>query len=468
MGTLTALLNVSRSALAANHAALEVVSRNVANANVTGYTRETVNWTADVVSINGDTVGTGVDTGLTAVPQRDRVLEQRVQQQTQVVSEASAKQDSLNQLQQVFGLSATTASGVATALGTAIDGFFNLFSALASAPADTASRRAVVTAAGTLATAFQSASNQVAGVSGEVAQTASTVVTAVNGLTTEIAKLNTEIGSLLPAGQDAGTLEDQRQQAIAELSQYVGLDQVSTESNGITLATTTGTVLVSAGTAVPLSASTTGGSTKIYSGTSTTDISGQITGGQLGGLLSVQQNDIAPLTSSLDQLAFAIGTAVNTQNLAGIDGNGATGAALFTLPGTATGAAATISLATADPAKIAAAASGQGTSGNGNANALADLGKTALIGATTAGDFLTGVLAQLGASASSAKSDHTAQQAALDQLTTQRDSLSGVSLDAEAASLTQYQRSYQAASKLFAIVDSILAAAINLGTPTTV
>jgi len=53
-------------------------------------------------------------------------------------------------------------------------------------------------------------------------------------------------------------------------------------------------------------------------------------------------------------------------------------------------------------------------------------------------------------------------------LTSQRNSLSGVSLDEEAGNLTQYQRSYEAAAKVFSIVDALMASALNLGVPTSV
>jgi flagellar hook-associated protein 1 FlgK len=56
----------------------------------------------------------------------------------------------------------------------------------------------------------------------------------------------------------------------------------------------------------------------------------------------------------------------------------------------------------------------------------------------------------------------------LTQLTTQKSSLSSVSLDQEASNLTVYERSYQAASKVFTIIDQLMASALNLGTATTV
>jgi flagellar hook-associated protein 1 FlgK len=91
-----------------------------------------------------------------------------------------------------------------------------------------------------------------------------------------------------------------------------------------------------------------------------------------------------------------------------------------------------------------------------------------MVGSQTATGFLASFLAQVGSDTSGVTTNNTAQQAALTQLTTQRDSLSGVSLDQEASNLTQYQRSYQAASQVFTIVDSLMASAINLGVETTV
>jgi flagellar hook-associated protein FlgK len=52
---------------------------------------------------------------------------------------------------------------------------------------------------------------------------------------------------------DAGVLEDQRQEAIEQLSQLVGLDQISTSANGIDLTTSNGGALVSGSSSYPLS-----------------------------------------------------------------------------------------------------------------------------------------------------------------------------------------------------------------------
>ena len=55
-------------------------------------------------------------------------------------------------------------------------------------------------------------------------------------------------------------------------------------------------------------------------------------GGQIGGLLTVRDQDIPQVQSSLDTLAYDLGSAVNAANEAGSDTNGNAGVAIFNLP----------------------------------------------------------------------------------------------------------------------------------------
>jgi flagellar hook-associated protein 1 FlgK len=170
----------------------------------------------------------------------------------------------------------------------------------------------------------------------------------------------------------------------------------------------------------------------------------------------------------LDSLAYALGTAVNTQNVAGRDQNGVVGTAIFTLPTTSVGAASTISVTTTDPTKIAAASMTEGSSGNTNATALSKLSTTNLFGTQTAAQYYASMLTNLGNTVSGVSGENTTQQASLTQLTTEQSSYSSVSLDQEAANLSLYERSYDAASKVFTIVDQLMASALNLGVQTSV
>lgn len=60
-----------------------------------------------------------------------------------------------------------------------------------------------------------------------------------------------------------------------------------------------------------------------------------------------------------------------------------------------------------------------------------------------------------------------AQQASLTQLQSQVNSLSSVDLNEEASSLETFEQSYEAASKIFTVLDQVMTSALNLGVPTT-
>lgn len=470
MGTLTSVLDIARQALMADQFGLNVTANNVANQNTSGYTREVVDFqSVDSVSISGGTQGTGVTA--TETSQRDRVLEQRVQQQTQVVAQSGALGAALQQVENIFGLSSSSSSNSpdvsSSPLGSAINKFFSSLSSLEGDPSDTSTRQSVLSAATALAGAFNDASNQLAQISASLNQQVSSDANQVNALTTSIASLNKQIASTSPSG-DAGTLEDQRQQDIDQLSQLVGLDQISTSQNGISLTTSGGAVLVSGSQSFAVSTSQVSGNTDVFAGDPPQDVTSNLTGGDLGGALQARDQNLPTYSKALDNLAFSLGTAVNQQNEQGVDSSGNPGLAIFSLPTSQTGAAAQISVSATDPGAVAAAASGEGSSGNDNATALANLATADTVGGQTASGFLASFLGQLGTDASTVTTENTAQQATLTQLTTQRDSLSAVSSDEEAANLTQFQRSYQAASEVFNIVNTLMASAINLGEETTV
>ncbi len=466
MGTITSLMDIARQALMADQEALNVTSNNVANQNTAGYTREVINFqSVDAVTLSGGTFGSGVTAS--AASQRDRILEQQVQQQTQTQAQTGALESALQQIQSIFGLSSTTNSASSTVLGTATNSFFSALSALASNPSDTATRQNVLTSANALVGAFNSAANQLTQVSSSLDQQVAGDVGKVNALTTTIASLNAQITSLSPNADD-GALEDLRQLAIAQLSQLVGLDQISTENNGITLTTSNGAVLVSGSQSFALSTTQVGGTTHILSGVAGQDVTSNLTGGDLGGVLQARDQQLPTYQNDLDSLAFAVGTQVNQQNALGVDANGNPGGALFSLPSTQGGAAGRIQVATTDPNAVAAASPGEGSAGNTNASALADLSNANIVGGKTASGFLASFFGQIGNDTAAAITNNSAQQATLTQLTTQRDSLSGVSLDEEAANLTQYQRAYQSAAQVFNIANSIMASALNLGVETSV
>ena len=163
-------------------------------------------------------------------------------------------------------------------------------------------------------------------------------------------------------------------------------------------------------------------------------------------------------------------TSANMANNAGTDLVGDNGNAgnVFSAPTQVAGSALGFSVVMTDPNKIAAAGPGKGTGDNSNATAVANLSTQAIVNGQSPSNFYSNLVSTLGASVSETTIQNTALTASVTQLQNQRDSLSAVSLNEEAANLQEFQRSYQAASQMFTILNSVYASAINLGVETAV
>lgn len=94
---------------------------------------------------------------------------------------------------------------------------------------------------------------------------------------------------------------------------------------------------------------------------------------------------------------------------------------------------------------------------NANARQLASLDQRKLLdgGTVDLGSGIARMVGQAGSAARHADLSREAQQAIDDQLANDRESLSGVNLDEEAADMLRYQQAYQAASQIIATADTM-------------
>lgn len=491
MGSISSAFAIIKGGLQADQSALSIVAGNVANANTPGYTEETPTWQENSpVTINGVAYGTGVsETGATSI--RDRVLLERLDQQQQLASASSTRLQALNTMQSLFAPDSGSTSSTAGDIGSDLTSFFDSFSSLEANPTNNALRQQVLSSASVLAGDISNAATSLNAQRSALDQEANGVATQVNALTSSIAQLNQQIQSVSPNG-DAGTLEDQRQQDLSNLSQLIGINQITTENNGLTVTTTSGQTLVAGSDSFSITSSAIGGVTHFFVNGSDITSDPQL-GGQLGGYLTARDQDIPTLLGQLDQLAFGITTEANAQNKAGVDlygDTGATGVDIFAqTTTTAPGSAESMSVAMTDPNQIAAAAAGQGSGDNSNAVALANLGTLTdppilngltlpdgtvlapgqtLLGNLTPSNYYSGMVTSLGSTVSQVQTDNTAQNASVTQLQTQNNALSQVNLNDEAAAMTTLERSYQAASEVFTMLDTLMASVINMGVQTAV
>ena len=109
-----------------------------------------------------------------------------------------------------------------------------------------------------------------------------------------------------------------------------------------------------------------------------------------------------------------------------------------------------------------------GTGDNSNATAMAALGNKAIVNGSTPTDYYANLVSQLGAEVSNVQTENTAASASVTQLQTQNNALSSVNLNDEASAMSNFERSYQAASQVFTMLNTIIASVLNLGSQATV
>ena len=454
MSGLFGSLSVALSSLLASQQAMETSTNNVANANTPGYSRQRPDLVPGDPIVEGNlSFGTGVV--LQRIESlRDPILEIQLNQETQQQSKLNTSLGALQQMQTMF-------SSASTGIGADITNFFTSLQQLSTDPSSVSLRQAVMTAAGNLATDFNTTARNLQTQRSNLDLNVVQTVNEINTLTAQIASVSQQIVNLENVHQNAGTLVDKQTSLIRQLSGLVDVSVIQTE-HGIALTTSNGTPLVSGGQSFDLTSQTgSGGLQRIVAGSQ--DITGALTGGSLAGLIQMRDQEIPSLGSSLDQLAAGLAIALNTANRAGFDLSGNAGGDLFVPPPAGgVGAAAALTVNITDPALIAA--SSDGTAGsNGNLAVLLAVHDQAVAAGKKPLDFYSNLVFKIGSDTSNTSADVDASDQILRQLEDQRSSISAVSLDEEAANMVKYQTAYQAAARVVTTVNSMLDAAVNLG-----
>jgi len=181
-------------------------------------------------------------------------------------------------------------------------------------------------------------------------------------------------------------------------------------------------------------------------------------GGSINGTLIARDGEIATLRTNLDNLAKQLVTSVNaTYNPTGTTGN------FFNSAGLTAG---TIALDGTLNATNLKASDGGAAGDNTIAQAVANLASKSF---ATPADSIDGTFSQyysktvtdLGQSLTTANAHVKSQTSIATLVKSQRDSVSGVSLDEEMADMIKYQRAFQASSRVVSIIDELLDTVVN-------
>jgi len=453
------ILSSAARGLEAQRVGLDVTGQNIANVNTPGYSRRTV----DIVAVpppTRDSAGGGADAA-TIRSQRDRLVERRLQLETSGSSQYATIADTIGQIESALGTGASS-------LDSRMNDFFESASALADRPADAVARQDVILQASSLAKAFNGTVSRLQQIGRETDQRVISTVGQINGLTDRIAKLNGVITTAADSGSSLHA-QDEQQELVNQLAGLTDVRISLRSEGGVDIDTASGRSLVIGATAYTMDLGTTGVGGNHTVSLQGADITSTLSGGSLGGLISVRDTTLPGYIQSLDEQASALATAVNAAHTAGYDLDGNAGQALFTFstpPQGVTGAAAALQVNAniAANGRLVAAAGTAQPGDNQAARALAAVRNARVMDNGTAtlfdswGQFVGGI----GLDVQGAGQERDVRKQIVGQLQSLRDQVSGVSLDEEALNLTKFQRAYEANAKLFAAVDDATQTLLNM------
>lgn len=273
---------------------LAVIAGNIANANTAGYSREVLTET----QIDHGQGGEGVST---SVAQRisDPILVANLNTQNTVASSATTLSNFYQDIQNLFG-SVSGANSLSDTLGT----FSSAMQTLATTPEDTVAQENAVSAGQAIASQLHSLSSGIQTLRSNADTGIGTAVAQVNTLLGNIASYNSDIARARSMDQSTATFEDQRDQAVQQLAQQMNIQTYTNADDSMVVTTPSGKTLVD-GIAEQLTFTPSGALTASVAGSGISinglDITGDITGGNIGALLQMRNQQLPALTAELNQ-----------------------------------------------------------------------------------------------------------------------------------------------------------------------
>lgn len=327
----SSLINSAMSGLGAAQAALNTVSNNISNYNVTGYTRQTT-----VLSQSQSTLGAGGWIG-------NGVQVSGVQREydafiTNQLRAAQTQSSGLNTQYQQMSKIDNILSGTTNTLATTMQSFFTGLQTLVSNSEDPAARQALIGNANGLVNQFKVTDQYLRDQDKQVNTAIQSSVEQINNYASQIANLNNQISRLtgVGAGATPNDLLDQRDQLVSELNQIVGVEVSVQDGGTYNVSIANGLSLVQGDKTNKLAAVSSSADPSritvayVDSVSGTTEIpENQLKNGTLGGMLTFRSQDLDSARNRLGQLALAFSDAINQQHKAGFDADGKPGDAFF-------------------------------------------------------------------------------------------------------------------------------------------
>ncbi len=321
------LLSIGLSGLAASKTQLSITGHNITNVNTPGYSRQDASQATRSPQFSGAGY---IGSGTTLVEVRrsySEFLTSQLRSSTSLSADVEAYKSQINQLDSLL-------AGTTTGITPSLQKFFSALQTAAEDPANIPARQLVLAEAEGLARRFNTVYDRLSEQNNFTNKQMSAVTDQVNRLAGSIGSLNEAIAIAAANGKQPNDLLDARDEAVRQLSGYIGVTVVPQDDKSFNIFIGSGQPLVVGSTVarlevVPGQGDPNRHEVQFISGGSRQGITSQITGGELGGLIRYREEVLDSTMNSLGRLALAVSDQVNTQLGQGLDLKGQVGSALF-------------------------------------------------------------------------------------------------------------------------------------------
>ena len=444
MPSINGTLEMARRALLTQQAAIGITGENIANINTPGYARRRAEVTpSPSLTTPEGTYGSGVMIeSISSI--RDPFVETQIRR---AMGDVGRYSESNRQLQMIEGM----VNGLdETGLNASLDRFWNSWHDLASDPTSRGARSAVREAGVGLSNRFQALHAGLANHENDVNNLIVDRIERVNVLTAQLARMN---GEMINKGK-SGEIDDGRATLLDELANLAGADNRLADDGTVTLLVN-GVSIVDGRQARELLYERDSNGKPVILPLTAGGAVPKIATGEIAGLYSVVENDLAALRESLDQIAVTVAREVNAIHSSGVDANGNTALAFFDEDITGMGDFVVSELILQDSGRIAAELE-PGSGDNLIALRIAELQNTPLVNGESIGEAFQAIVTDLGAGIREVELMSEVADSSLTQMESYRESASGVSIDEEMANLLRYENAYNAAAKLTQVLSKML------------
>lgn len=439
-GTFSGLELIRRS-LSTYQQAMETTQNNIANANTEGYSRQravlSATGTSLPPSLSQEQINAGVEIK-NVQRMRDNFLDPQLRAN---LSEVGYWEEQETELAKVGGLFTDTAG---TGVSSLLTEFWNSWQELSNSPQDASARQNVTQNAVNLTIYLNYLTSQMETAHTEIEGSLTSKISELNQLAATLADINQALEKC--GTTENNTLLDQRDSLLDKMAKLSDITITINHNN-------TATVVVGAQTIIE------GQDVHPLSENNLTSEKGE-----LGGLLAAKKS-VEDYQGKMNLFIQTLADKVNEIHKDGYTLGNQQGGAFFTLQENAGNKEISVNKDILDDSNNIAAAQELSSPSDGrNAMAIAnindivdyeELGKNSLAG------YYSQLVTRIGSDQSQASKNAETFNSIGTQFESQRQSLSGVSIDEELTMLIQYQFAYQALSKAMSIFNDMLDTLIN-------